>query len=81
MFPPLNEAHVIFGYRGIQVESLPSTHFVVEKSLRISCKYLQWNPSSLARFFTTLFPSIYIAEHLYIYPPHYLWQHGFEDVQ
>jgi hypothetical protein len=83
-FLPLNEAHVIFGHRGIQVESLPSTHSVVEKSLRISCKNLEWNLFYLAQAFTSLFPSIYMVEHLYIYRPQYLrlyWQHDLEDVQ
>jgi hypothetical protein len=66
----LNEAHVDFGFRGILVYSLPPTDSSEEKSestLRIACEDDGWNPSSLARFLTSLFPSIYIVEHLYVY--------------
>ena len=62
-----NEARVDFYYYGIQVEFLPLTRAFGEKSgLRISCNELDKQLPSLAQVFTSVFPSTYMAEHLYI---------------
>ena len=46
----------------------PRTWILDERSrLRISCRELDWQLSSLAQVFTSLFPSIYLVEHLYMY--------------
>ena len=67
-FEALNEAHVDFGYSGVEVESLPPTPIVPRKfSLRIPCKELDWQLSSLAQVFTSFSHSVYMVEHLYIY--------------
>ena len=75
-----NEAHVDFDYYGVQVESLPPTRTLDEKSrLRISCRELDWQLSSLAQVFTSFLPSIHMVEQLYIYGSQYLpslWQDG-----
>jgi hypothetical protein len=84
LFQTLNEAHMIFGFYGVQVESLPPTQTVVEKSLRISCKNLEWDLSYLMPVFTSFFPPIYMVERLYIYPPRYVlsqWQKDIEYVE
>ena len=56
-----------------------------EKSgLRISCRNLDWQLSSLAQVLTSFFPSIDTVERLYIYEPQYLpskWQDDVENVQ
>ena len=76
-FQALNEAHVDFDYYGVLVESLPPTRTFDEKSgLRISCREIDWDLSSLAQVFTSFFPSIYIVEHLYIYGSRYLYHNG-----
>ena len=84
-FQTVNEAHVDFDYYGVQVESLPPTRNLDDKSrLRISCRELDWQLSSVVQIFPAFFPSIYKVEHLYIYGPQYLplqWQDDIEDVQ
>ena len=56
-----------------------------EKSgLRISCRRLDWQLSSLAQVLTSFFPSIDAVERLYIYEPQYLpskWKDDIENVQ
>ena len=84
-FQALNEAYVDFGYSGVQVKCLPPTPNFGRKSvLRISCKELDWQLSSLAQIFTSFIPSIYMLEHLYIdgrrYPPS-RWQYDIENMQ
>jgi hypothetical protein len=64
----LNEVHVDFVDDGVQVESLPPTRTFDEKSgLKVLCDELNSQLSSLAQVFTSIFPSIYTVEHLYIY--------------
>jgi hypothetical protein len=81
----LNEAHVAFNYYGVQVDSLPPTQTLDKMSgLRISCRKLDWQLSSLAQVFSSFFPSIYIVEHLYFYWPQYSssqWQYDIENTQ
>ena len=81
-FQALNEAHLHFGDSGVQVDSLPPTRTFV--GLRIACRELDWQLSSLAQVFTPFIPSIYMVEHLYIYgrrnlSPH--WQDDIENMQ
>jgi hypothetical protein len=68
-FQALNEAHVDFGYYSALVKSLPvtETDFDEESGLKITCREIDWSPTDLTHVFTSLFPSIYIVEHLYIY--------------
>ena len=84
-FQTLNEAHVDFDHFGGQVESHPPTRSLDERSrLRISCRELDWQLSSLAQVYTSFFPSIHMVGHLYIYGPQFLppqWQHDIENVQ
>ena len=84
-FQTLNEAHVDFNDSGVQVATLPLSRALDEKSrLRISCKKLDWQLSSLAQVFTSFFPSIDMVEHLYIYRPRNLpsqWQDDIENGQ
>jgi hypothetical protein len=64
----LNEAHVDFDFYGMLVDSLPSTQASDEKPrLRISCNSRDWDPSFLAMFLDSLFPSFCIVKHLYIH--------------
>ena len=71
MFQALDKAHVHFDVFG-RVKILPSTWSLGERSgLRISWSQhssrLDLQLSSVRQFFTSFFPSIYMAEHLYIY--------------
>ena len=72
-FQTLNEAHVDFDDDGVQVR-YPSLDQTLDERfrLRILCKELRWQLPSLAQALTSLFPFIYIVEHLYIYGSRYL---------
>ena len=64
----LNEAHMDFGDHRVQVEFLPPTRTLDEKSrLKVLCDGLNPHLSSLLQVFSSIFPSICSAEHLYIY--------------
>ena len=82
-FQARNEAYVNFGTYGVQV--IPLTESVDEESrLKISCRELDWQLSSVAQVFTSFFPSIYMVEDLYIHGPRYLpsqWQDDIESAQ
>jgi hypothetical protein len=84
-FQALNEAHGYFDPYGVQLEILPLTRTVDQKSwLRISCRKLDWQLSSLAQAIPSFVPSIYMVEHLYVYGVHFLpshWQDDMEDMQ
>jgi hypothetical protein len=86
-FQALNEAHVNFDYSSVQVGYLPPTRTVTvdgKSGLRISCKELDWQLSSVAQVFTPFLSSIYRVEHLYIYEPEYFssqWQDDIESTQ
>jgi hypothetical protein len=63
----LNEAHVYFDYYGVRVGSLLSTRvFDEEPGLSFLCQS-DWRLSSLAKVIPSLFPSVFMVEHLYIY--------------
>ena len=67
-FQEFKEVHVRFGHYGVLVETLPPTVTFDEKPrMRISCRELDWQLSSMAQVITSFFPSIYIVEHLYIH--------------
>ena len=78
-----NEAHVSLDEFGTHIgNSLWSIRD--ESSLKISCRKLDWQLSSLAQVLTTFFPSIHLVEHLYIdesipAPPQ--WQDDIENMQ
>jgi hypothetical protein len=76
---------VDFDSNGVQFESLSPTQTSNETSgLRISCRELDWQLSSLAQVTTSFFPSIYMVEHLYISGSLHLpsqWQDDIENVQ
>ena len=64
----LKEAHMDFNHSGLEVQSLPQTWSAVEISgLTIYCEDHGWDFSSLGQVLTSLFPSIFMVEHLYIY--------------
>jgi F-box-like len=83
-FQTLNEADMIFNDTSVQVGYLPPTWTLDENfGLRISCRDLEWQLSSLAQVITSFFPSIYIVEHLYIHWPQHLpsrWQDDIENI-
>ena len=98
-FEAPRELHVGFDYYEVLVESLPpirgikniaeqskhrETSGFDESVLRISCRKLDWQLSSLAQVCTSSIPFIYMVEHLYIYEPRYLlsqWQDDIENIQ
>ena len=84
-FQAINEPHVSFDDYGVRIESLPPTQTTGGESvLRISCGELDWQLSSLLQVLPSFFPSIHIAEHLYIYESRYLpsqWQDDVESMQ
>ena len=81
----LNKAHVDFDDSGVQIGSLPLGRTVDDKSrLRILCRKVDKQLSSLAQVLTSFFPSIDVVEHLYIYRPRNLpsqWQDNIENRQ
>jgi hypothetical protein len=72
-FQALNEAHMDFGYFDAVVKSLPLTQNfdrfdeIESSGLIITCREIDWSVLALARVLTSLFPSIYVVEHLYVY--------------
>ena len=80
----LKEAHVDFNHSGVHVGSLPPSRTLDDRSrLSISCKKAEWQLSSLAQVFTSVFPSVYMVEHLYICGSQYLpsrWQDDIENI-
>jgi hypothetical protein len=72
-FQALDEAHIEFGYYDALVKSLPLTQTfdrfdpIENSGLIITCRETNWSRLGLAHAFTSLFPSIYIVEHLYVY--------------
>jgi hypothetical protein len=81
----LKEVHVDFNFSGFQVGSLPPTRTFDDRSrLRISCRNVDWQLSSLSQVFTSFFPSVDMVERLYIYGSQYLpsrWQDDIENMQ
>ena len=64
----LNEAYVHFDYFEVQVQSFPPTQSSDEKSgLKISHGGIDGDITDVTQVLTSLFPSIYTVEHLYIY--------------
>jgi F-box-like len=81
-FQTLNKADVIFDYTGVQVGHLPPTWSLDENfGLRISCKDLEWQLSSLTQVITSFFPSTYVVEHLYIHWPRHLPSQWTDDIE
>jgi hypothetical protein len=86
-FEVLNEVHVNLDYYGVKVGNLPLTRNRDKMSgLRISASRIDMNRwhLSLAQFFTSVFPFIYMVKHIYIYGPQYLpseWEVDIEDIQ
>ena len=75
IFETLNEAHVDIDYSCVSIGSLsPAPVFDKKYGLTITCQELDYAPSSVTQVFTSLFPSIYIAEHLYIYGSRGIWE-------
>jgi hypothetical protein len=66
----LNEAHVHIDDVDVLMEFRPPTLTLDEKSrLTIICRDVNCQLSNLVQVFTSLFPSIYTVEHLYMYGP------------
>jgi len=67
-FQALNEAHVYFDHFRVLVESFPPTQTFDEMSgLRISCGDIDGDIVHVTQVLKSLFPSIYVVEHLYLY--------------
>jgi hypothetical protein len=79
----LKEAHVNFHNYGLVVQSLPPPWTAAEKSgLTIDCEDSDWDFSFLGQVLMSLFPSIFMVEHLYIHGTTYmLSQDDVEDMQ
>ena len=70
-FQTLNEAHVDFDRYGVLVSPLPPTWiFGRSPGLRIRIQVPNWRFSYMAHTLASLFPSVYMVEHLYIYGSH-----------
>ena len=65
----LNEARVDFRQYNVWVEFFSQTGTIFRKGfyLKVECRGLELQLSSVAQLFTSFFPSIYTAEHLYIH--------------
>jgi hypothetical protein len=70
-FQELKEAHVKIENNSIHVNTLPPRQIFDNSGLKISCRELDWQLSSVAQVFTSFFPSIHMVEHLYVYEPLY----------
>jgi hypothetical protein len=79
-FRALNEAHVVFDIDSVQVGYLPRP-LDEESGLRISCRKLDWQLSSVAQVFSSFFPSIYMVEHLFIYESGYMRSPQQDDIE
>ena len=67
-FEALNDTYVVFDDDGARVESLlPPLTFDKPSRLKISCRGLDWQLSSVAQVLKTFVPSIHVVEQLYIY--------------
>jgi hypothetical protein len=77
----LNEAYVYIDHDTVQVESLPPTGFLNKPGLSITCIKEFWEPSGLVQLFTSLFPSIYTVERLYVYGPRYFFEEWQDPMQ
>jgi hypothetical protein len=79
----LKEAHVDFHDYGLVVQSLPAPWTAADKyGLTIYCEDSDWDFSFLGQVLMSLFPSIFMVEHLYIHGIAYtLSQDNVEDMQ
>jgi hypothetical protein len=65
--PEPKEVHVKFDYT-VHVDTLPRRQLFYDSGLKISCRDLDWQLSSLVQVFLPFIPSInMVVEHLYIY--------------
>jgi hypothetical protein len=85
-FEILSEAHVDLDFNGVIVGNLPPTRNVDEMSgFRISVLHVDMNRwhSSLAQFFTSIFPFIFMVKHIYIYARYISsdWRVDSENIQ
>jgi hypothetical protein len=82
-FQGLKEARVDFDDTGVRVDTLPLLTFNKPETsgLRISCRELDWQLSSVAQVFTSFSPSIYMVEQLYIHGPRYQWKYDIGNMQ
>jgi hypothetical protein len=81
MLKPLENAHVVFGYHAARV-SFSQTSGFGSLEVRISCRELDWQVSSLEQVCTSCLPPLSSTEDLYIYSdpdsrPH--WQDNIEN--
>ena len=78
----LNEAYVHFGYHDAVVKSyLPTQPLDEYSGLNIRCKDINWDPLAMSRVITSLFPSIYIVERLYVDGCQFPLTQSFESMQ
>ena len=82
-FQAFNEVHVSFDYEGVRVEPLRPTRTLDEKTcLKIPCKGLDEQLSSMAQVSGSFFPSADMVEAFHIYAPRYLqWGDDVENMQ
>jgi hypothetical protein len=80
----LNEAHIDFNKFGIHVGYSPPTGTGERSRLKVSCREMDWQLSSMAQVFTSFFPSICMVEHLYMSETSYSlpqWQDDIDTTQ
>ena len=88
-FEVLSEAHLDFDYHGVQVGNIPPTWGIPVDEMsgfRITVTHVeldQWS-LSLAQFFSSIFPFIYMVKHIYIHGPQQLspqWRIDIDNLQ
>ena len=80
----LNEVHIDFDKFGVCVGYSPPTGTGERLRLKISCREMDWQLSSLAQVFASFFPSICTVEYLYMYETPYSqpqWRNDIETTQ
>ena len=85
-FQELENVHVQFGknvhvYHDQNVYTPPPSQTLDRSGLKISCRELDWQLSSLPQVFIPFIPSIHMVEHLYISEPRYQPQYDIENIQ
>ena len=78
---PLNETHIDLNEFGVRVGYSPPTRTDERSSLKISCREMDWQLSSLAQVFASFFPSICLVEHLYVYETPYSLPQWRDDIE
>jgi hypothetical protein len=77
---PLEIAHVVFGYHAARV-SFSQTFGYGSLEVRITCRELDWQVSSLEQVCTSCLPPLSRTEDLYIHPDPHSQPHWQDDIE